>query len=137
MSLEARSQPAPSPVVGFLSIGSPSKWVPLVAAFRGGLNEAGYRDGGNVRIEFRWAEGQDDRLAILAAELVRERVNVLVATGGPRSVLAAKGCDIENSHSLHARRRPRQARCCCHSRATWIKYHWRDLHYRPAECEAA
>ena len=91
MSLEARSQPAPSQVVGFLSIGSPSKWVPLVAAFRGGLNEAGYRDGGNVRIEFRWAEGQDDRLAILAAELVRERVNVLVATGGPRSVLAAKG----------------------------------------------
>jgi len=86
MNVDARSQP----LVGFLSIGSAARWTSLVAAFRGGLNEVGYRDGENVRIEFRWAEGRDDRLPTLAADLVRNRVDLLVATGGPRSVLAAK-----------------------------------------------
>jgi putative ABC transport system substrate-binding protein len=90
VTLDARAQPSPSPVIGFLSIGSPARWGSLVAAFRGGLNEAGYLEGRNVRMEFRWADGQDDRLPALAADLLRRHVSVLVATGGPRPVLAAK-----------------------------------------------
>lgn len=86
----ARAQPSPNPEIGFLSIGSPGQWGPLLAAFRAGLKEAGYVDGRNVRIEFRWADGQDDRLPTLAADLVRRNINVLVATGGPGPVLAAK-----------------------------------------------
>ena len=90
VTLDARAQPSQSPVIGFLSIGSPARWGSLVAAFRGGLNEAGYLEGRNVRVEFRWADGQDDRLSALAADLLGRHVSVLVATGGPRAVLAAK-----------------------------------------------
>lgn len=86
----AIAQKATSAVVGFLCGGSPSRWVRLVAAFRQGLNETGYFEGKNIDIEFRWAEGQDERLPALAADLVRRQVAVLVATGGPNPALAAK-----------------------------------------------
>ena len=88
--LAARAQIATKPVVGFLCGESPARWVRLVAAFGQGLSETGYVDGRNVSIDFRWAEGQDERLPALAADLVRRQVAVLVATGGANPVLAAK-----------------------------------------------
>jgi putative ABC transport system substrate-binding protein len=90
MPLAARAQQSPLPVVGFLNSASPQPWEKYVAGFRVGLKEAGYVDGQNVTIEFRWAEGHYDKLPGLAADLVRRKVAVLVATGGTPSVVAAK-----------------------------------------------
>jgi putative tryptophan/tyrosine transport system substrate-binding protein len=82
-------QPA-IPVIGFLSGGEPQSFAPYVAAFRKGLNETGYVDGQNAAIEYRWAEGHYDQLTALAADLVRRRVAVIMASGGLRSARAAK-----------------------------------------------
>lgn len=78
------------PVVGFLSTQSPDRFAYIVAGFRRGLREAGYIEDRNVTIEYRWAENQYDRLPHLAAELVKLRANVIAATGGTVSALAAK-----------------------------------------------
>ena len=78
------------PVIGFLNRQSPATWGPLVAAFRRGLNEAGYIEGQNVAVEYRWAEGQPDRLPALAADLVQRQVTVIVTTGGNSPAIAAK-----------------------------------------------
>lgn len=86
--LVARAQQVP--VIGYLSSGSPQGFATRLAAFRQGLQEIGYREGQNVAIEYRWAEGKDDRLPMMAAELVRSRVNVLAAPGGSNPARAAK-----------------------------------------------
>jgi putative ABC transport system substrate-binding protein len=88
--LAARAQQQSMPVIGFLNSVSPQPFANYVAGFRAGLKEAGYIDGQNVTIEFRWAEGHYDRLPEMAADLVRHKVAVLVSTGGEPSVLAAK-----------------------------------------------
>ena len=83
-------QPA-MPVIGFLDPRSPDALADRLLAFRQGLKDAGYIVGKDVEIEYRWAEGQNDRLPALAFELVRRQVAVIVTTGGPPSALAAKG----------------------------------------------
>ncbi|MBI3708374.1 MAG: ABC transporter substrate-binding protein [Proteobacteria bacterium] len=88
--LAARAQQSAVPVIGYLSSGSAGPSANLVAAFRHGLNETGYIEGRNLAIEFRWADGQYDRLPALAAELVRRPVAVIVASGGTPRVVAAK-----------------------------------------------
>jgi putative ABC transport system substrate-binding protein len=88
--LAARAQQPAMPVVGFLSSRSPGESAPLVAGFRQGLKEAGYAEGRNVHIAFRWAEGQYDRLPAIAAELVEIQVTAILAAGGTQTGFAAK-----------------------------------------------
>jgi putative ABC transport system substrate-binding protein len=90
LPLAARAQQARTPVIGFLSSASPDKYTIRLDAFRQGLKEVGYVEGQNVTVEYRWADGQNQRLATLGAELVQRQVNVLVAAGGTPSALAAK-----------------------------------------------
>ena len=89
-SLVAQAQEPATPVIGFLGAVSPDGFTERVRAFRQGLKEAGFIEGENVGIEYRWAENQLDRLSALAADLVRKRVTVIFAHGGTAPAIAAK-----------------------------------------------
>ena len=86
----ADAQPSAMPIIGFLSGRSLADSTQFVSAFGRGLYEAGFTDGHNAAIEFRWAEGQSDRLPAMAVDLVRRQVAVIVAVGGVLPAVAAK-----------------------------------------------
>jgi putative tryptophan/tyrosine transport system substrate-binding protein len=88
--LAARAQQAAMPVVGFVGSESPDRWTTFVRAFHQGLREVGYVEGRNVAIEYRWAEGQNDRLSGLVADLLRRPVSMLAVPGSTPAALAAK-----------------------------------------------
>ena len=88
--LAARAQQPAMPVIGFLHVAFPGPYTQQLVAFRQGLKQSGYVEGRNVAIEYRWAQNEFDRLPELAADLVRRRVALIVAAGGPPSALAAK-----------------------------------------------
>ena len=86
-------QPAPR-VIGVLGSASPGQWVDRLRAFREGLGDAGYIEGKNVALEYRWADGRNDRLLALAAELVRHPAAVIVVLGNTSSAIAAKAATV-------------------------------------------
>jgi putative tryptophan/tyrosine transport system substrate-binding protein len=88
--LAVYGQQRPMPVIGFLNVASPGALRQQIAAFREGLKESGYVEDQNVAVEYRWAEGQYERLPELAADLVRQQVSVIVVGGGAQAELAAK-----------------------------------------------
>jgi putative ABC transport system substrate-binding protein len=98
-----RAQQKAMPVVGFLASASPGPNASYVAAFGQGLSQTGWVEGQNVAIEYRWAEGQYDRLPALAADLVSRNVDVITTNGGNVSALAAKKRDFVDPDRLPRR----------------------------------
>ena len=102
----ASAQQPARPVVGFLSSQSPDGYGPYAKSFSQGLGEAGYVEGQNVAVEYRWARGNLDRLPALAADLVHRQVDVIASTGGVATAKAAMLATTSIPIVFNQRRRP-------------------------------
>ena len=100
------------PVVGYLGSETPEKFGIRVTAFQQGLSAMGYDEGRNVKIEYHWANGQNERLPALAADLVRRQVTVIVTPGSVVCSTCSKGSNQNNSDYFRDRRGPRCSRAC-------------------------
>ena len=101
--LAAGAQQAAKPVIGFINAASPAPFAPFLSAFHKGLKEVGYVEGQNLAIEYRWAEGQYDRIPAMAADLVSRRVAVIAIEQRPCGT-GTQGGNIDYSDRLHGPR---------------------------------
>ena len=133
----ARAQERALPVIGILSPRSPTVDLPLIEVIREGLNDTGFAEGRNFAIDYRWADGQFDRLAGLAADLVRRQVAVIVAIGGEVAGRAAKAGDRDHTDRRPFRRRPGQKRARPQPESPRRQHYGCELDHLRARTEAA
>jgi putative ABC transport system substrate-binding protein len=122
----ARAQQPARPVVGTLLFGSREAYGPIIAGLKQGLREAGYLEGQNVTVEYRFADGRRERVPDLAADLVRRTVNVLVA--GASTAQFAKSATATIPIRLHEWARSGACRPCYKPQPTQRKSYWGDAH---------
>ena len=133
----AHGEQAALPVIGWLDPRSLDDNAELLRRFRQGIKEAGFVEGENVLIEYRWAENRIDRLRELAAELVRRPVAVIVAVGATNRSIGSQVGNFRDSHCLHGGRRPGQSgpgRQPCSARR---QLDWHQSSQRGTECKAS
>ena len=137
--LAARAQRPNMPVIGILSAGSPDSEGELVAAFTRSLSQAGYVDGNNIALEYRWANNRFDRLPAIAADLARRHVTAIYTVAGTITVLAAKGVTQTIPIVFCDGRRPDQGRTGRKPQPTWRQHyrHQPDLRHFAREAVGA
>src|SRR5262245_18081261 len=140
--LAARAQQPAMPVIGFLGFGSFDTFALYLAAFRRGLGEIGFVEGQNVAVEYRWAEGQYDRMPLLAAELVRRRVAIIAMPGSPPAAVS-RGQSHEHGEPDRVQRRrrrrqiwPRRESCPARGQCNWGQFFHRRVSSKAADAAA-